>query len=274
MMSVIDVTTRPGVPRGADSERSFLAVLGLLFAASAVVTILWGTAMSAMPEMPMPGGWTMSMAWMRMPEQTWAAAAATFIGMWIVMMIAMMLPSLAPMLRRYRQSLRAAGESCLGSRTLCVGIAYFAVWAAMGVATFALGIAFAEVEMRVPALARAVPLAAGAVVFAAGLLQLTAWKAQQLSCCRMAPSLGLRATLRGAWTHGIRLGIHCSSCCAGLTAILLVIGVMDLRAMAMVTAAITLERLVPAGERVAQGSGAVIVMAGLLLIARAIGGYS
>jgi predicted metal-binding membrane protein len=57
-----------------------------------------------------------------------------------------------------------------------------------------------------------------------------------------------------------------------LTAILLVIGVMDLRAMAVVTAAITGERLAPRGESVARAIGAVIAGAGLLLIARAAGG--
>jgi predicted metal-binding membrane protein len=56
--------------------------------------------MSAMGGMPMPGGWTMSMAWMRMPDKTWAGAAASFVGMWAVMMAAMMLPFLAPMLQR------------------------------------------------------------------------------------------------------------------------------------------------------------------------------
>jgi predicted metal-binding membrane protein len=54
-------------------------------------------------------------------------------------------------------------------------------------------------------------------------------------------------------------------------AILLVIGVMDLRAMAVVAAAITVERLAPAGERVARGTGAVAVGAGLFLIAQAAG---
>jgi predicted metal-binding membrane protein len=51
--------------------------------------------------------------------------------------------------------------------------------------------------------------------------------------------------------HGVGLGLHCSACCGNLIAILLVIGVMDLRAMAVVTAAITWERLAPSGERVA-----------------------
>jgi predicted metal-binding membrane protein len=74
-----------------------------------------------------------------------------------------------------------------------------------------------------------------------------------------------------AWRHGLRLGLHCSSCCSGLMAILLVIGVMDLRAMVLVGLAITAERLAPAGERVARAAGAVVVCAGLLLVARAAG---
>ena len=74
-----------------------------------------------------------------------------------------------------------------------------------------------------------------------------------------------------AWRHGLCLGLHCSYCCAGLTMILLVAGVMDLRVMAAVTAAITVERLVPRGERAARVIGAGIVGAGVLLIARAVG---
>jgi predicted metal-binding membrane protein len=84
------------------SQRAFLGVSGLLFAASAAATIGWSASMPAMCGMPMPGGWTMSMAWMRMPGQTWSGAAASFLGMWVVMMVAMMLPSLVPMLWRYR----------------------------------------------------------------------------------------------------------------------------------------------------------------------------
>ena len=72
-----------------------------------------------------------------------------------------------------------------------------------------------------------------------------------------------------AWRYGLRHGLHCSCCCAGLTAMLLVIGVTDLRAMAVIATAITAERLAPAGERVARAIGAVVVAAGLLLIALA-----
>ncbi|MGH8134040.1 MAG: DUF2182 domain-containing protein [Steroidobacteraceae bacterium] len=258
---------------GRASEQAFLGVLALLFAASAALTIVSCASMSAMGGMPMPDGRTMSMAWMRMPGQTWPGAAASFLGMWVVMMAAMMLPSLVPMLWRYRQAVGRTGATRLGRLTALVGAGYFLVWAVCGMAAFALGVALAALEMQRPALARAVAIAAGGVILIAGALQFTVWKAHHLACCREAPGRGrtLPASAAAAWRHGLRLGLHCSCCCAGLTAILLVIGVMDLRAMAVVTAAITVERLAPAGERVARAIGAVVVGAGLILIARAAG---
>jgi predicted metal-binding membrane protein len=249
------------------SQPAFFGVLALLFAASVTVTIVWCASMSGMGEMPMPGGWTMSMAWMRIPGQTWPGAAASFLGMWVVMMVAMMLPSLVPMLWRYREAVGSTGETRLGRLTAIVGAGYFFVWSLFGMAAFPVGVALAAIEMRQPALARAVPIAAGVVVLIAGSLQLTVWKARQLACCREAPGRGRRlpADAGTAWRHGLRLGLDCSRCCAGLMAIPLVVGVMDLRGMAVVGVAITLERLAPAGERVARGIGAVVVGAGLLL---------
>src|SRR6202022_4683920 len=110
------------------SQRAFFGVSALLFAGSAAVTIVWCASMSAMGEMPVPGGWTMSMTWMRMPGQTWPGAAASFLGMWVVMMVAMMLPSLVPMLWRYRQVIGRSGETRLGRLTALVGVGYFFVW--------------------------------------------------------------------------------------------------------------------------------------------------
>jgi predicted metal-binding membrane protein len=247
-----------------------IAVSVLLFAATTVMTIVWGASMSTMGGMPMPGGWTMSMTWMRMPGQTWPGAAASFLGMWIVMMVAMMLPSAIPMLQRYRQAVRAADGVRLGWLTARVGTGYFVVWTVVGLIVYPLGIALAEIEMRQPAVSRAVPLAAGVVILIAGALQLTAWKARQLACCGEVPGRGaLSATAGAAWRHGLHLGLHCGKACGNLMVILLVVGVMDLRAMALVTAAITAERLSPAGDRIARATGAIIVAAGLLLIARA-----
>ena len=256
-----------------DSQRAFFGVSALVFAASAVVTIVWCGSMSDMGDMPMPGGWSMSMAWMRMPGQTWPGAAASFLGMWLVMMLAMMLPALVPMLWRYRQAVGRSGETRLGPLTALVGGGYFFVWTVFGMAAFPPGVALAAIVMQQPMLARAVPIVIGVFVLIAGCLQFTAWKARHLGCCREAPGRGitLPSDAGTAWRHGLRLGLHCCLCCVGLIAILLVIGVMDLRAMAVVAAAITVERLAPAGERVARAIGAVVVGAGLFLIARAAG---
>jgi predicted metal-binding membrane protein len=193
--------------------------------------------------------------------------------MWVLMMVAMMLPSLVPMLCRYREAVGRSGEVRLGMLTMLVGLGYFLIWAVSGAAVFPLGAVLAEVATQQPALARAVPVSGGIVVLACGIVQLTPWKARRLACCREA--LGCRRTLSAdagaAWRHGLRLGRHCSYCCAPLTAILLAMGVMDLGAMTIVGAAITAERLAPAGERVARFTGAVAVGAGLLLVARAAG---
>ncbi|HKE93434.1 MAG TPA: DUF2182 domain-containing protein [Povalibacter sp.] len=255
------------------SQRTFFGVSALIFAASAAATIVGCQSMASMSGMPMPGGWTMSMAWMRMPGQTWSGATASFLGMWIVMMAAMMLPSLVPMLWRYRRAVSATGHVRLGRLTALVGTGYFFVWTLFGMVAFLLGTALTTAAMQVPALSRIAPIAGGVVVMVAGVLQFTAWKTHHLACCREAPGCcrALPAHYGAAWRHGVRLGLHCSYCCAGLTAILLVIGVMDLRAMAVVTIAITIERLAPRGEHVARAIGAVVVVAGVLLIARAAG---
>jgi predicted metal-binding membrane protein len=255
------------------SRRAFFGAAALLFGASVAATIHWCGSMSATGEMPMPGGWTMSMAWMRMPGQTWPGAAASFLGMWVMMMVAMMLPCLIPMLWRYRQAVGGSSDGRLGGLTTLVGMGYFFAWTVFGMAVFVPGVALAEIEMKSPALARAVPVAVGAVVMIAGFLQFTAWKARRLVCCGEVQSCDrmLPAEAGTAWRHGLRLGFHCVHCCLGLTAVLLGLGIMDLRAMVAVTAAITAERLAPASARVARAIGVVVVGGGLCLIARASG---
>ena len=255
------------------SQQAFFGTSALLFTTSAGLTILWCASMSDMRGMMMPGGWTMSMAWMRTPGQTWSSAAISFVAMWTVMMVAMMLPSLVPILWRHRRAVGKTGQMRLTRLTLLVGIGYFSVWTVLGIVVFPLGATLAGIEMQRSALARVVPIAVGIVVAAAGSLQFSRWKSHHLACCREPSGYEgrLSADAATAWRHGLRLGLHCTYGCAGFTAILLVIGVMDLRVMALVTAAITAERLAPNGERVARAIGIVVVGIGLLSITRAAG---
>lgn len=252
------------------SSRVFLLVSALLFMGSAAMTVIWDSPMSSMDDMPMPGGWSMSMTWMRMPGETWLGATVSFVGMWTIMMMTMMWPSLVPMLWRYRQAVASKVKAPLAYLSTIVGAGYFLVWAMLGVAIFPLGAALMALEMHYPVLARSAPRMIGVAVLTAGVLQFTSWKARHLACCRVGQRCchSFAADIGAAWRHGISLGIHCIHCCAGLTAILLIVGVMDLRVMAVVMVAITAERLAPGGERVARVIGVVMIGAGMFLIAR------
>jgi predicted metal-binding membrane protein len=255
-----------------NSDRAFFVIAALIFMVGAAVTIAWCGSMSAMPGMEMPGGWAMSMTWMRMPGQSWLGHFGMFIGMWTVMMVVMMLPALLPMLTRFRRAVGGMSEQPLAPLTATVAAGYFAAWTLAGVVIYPFGVLFAELAMRIPAVSRAVPSAAGVVVVIAGALQLTRWKERRLACCRRSVecSGGFTTNYRASWRHGLRLGARCIYCCAGLNAILLTIGVMDLLAMALVMIAISAERLARAGEGVARGIGFLALGIGISLILNAI----
>ena len=150
-----------------------------------------------------------------------------FLGMWSVMMAAMMLPSLLPVLRRSGSPVTLAGG-------------YFMVWVLLGAALFGLGIE--RLQLAAPAV--------GLVVAIAGALQFSSWKQRHLARCGMAAQ------------SGVRLGLHCVCSCAGPTAVMLVMGMMDPWVMAAVTTAISAERLAPAGKRIAQATGIIAIVVG------------
>jgi predicted metal-binding membrane protein len=260
----------PMVDEDMARDRAFLATSAILFVASAVATVYWCRSMSA--SMIMPGGWTMSMAWMRMSGQTWLGAAASFMGMWVVMMVAMMLPSLVPMLLSYRESIRRPAGTRLGALTALAAAGYLLIWVIFGAAVYPLGLLFTAAEMRSQAIARSVPIATGVVLMLAGCVQLSAWKARQLRRCQTPPACGqlLPTDARSAWQYGHLLGAHCCLCCSGFMMAMLVTGVMNLGVMAIVTAAITVERLSPRPQHAFRVAGIGIIAAGAFMIARAL----
>jgi predicted metal-binding membrane protein len=227
-------------------------------------------AMAAMDGMPMPGGWTMSMAWMIMPGQSWLSAAASFLGMWTAMMMPMMLPSVVPQLWRYQRAIGEASTVRKSALTALAAATYFAVWIVPGAIVYPLGIAFATIAMRHAELSEAIPLLAALAVVAAGALQFTRWKAHRLACCTAGPDPStLRVDAITALRYGCTLARHCIECCASLMAVLFVLGMMNLGVMIAVTIAITAERLAPAGGRVARVVGVGILATGLALLAAA-----
>jgi predicted metal-binding membrane protein len=245
--------SRPRLMRGT---------LGVLFLAGVVVTIAMCRSMQ--DGMTMPGGWTMSMTWMRMPGQTWLDSATMFITMWTAMMVAMMLPALTPVLCSVSQSGSRSNSAALA------GAGYFLIWIAIGAVIYPVGVGLAGAAMGWAAFSRAVPIGAGAAALLAGLVQLSSWKSCRLRHCRNASSASNPLKPAGAWQLGLRLGIDCVLCCLPFTAIMLVAGVMDPNVMALVTAAITVERLSPRPELAARASGVLMFLVGTFLISRAI----
>ena len=242
-------------------------VTALTFIASVAATVAWCKSMAAMPGMDMPGGWTMTMTWMRLPGQTWLEAGGTFLAMWTVMMVAMMLPVFAPELHRFRRAARRSRAM----PTIGFAAGYFGVWAAVGLVLFPVGVGFNALAMRSEMLSEATPLLGGLVVMIAGALQFTSWKTRRLVRCRHEEDCcgSQRVMPRDALRAGAQLGLKCAYCCASLTAVLLVIGVMDLLVMALVTIAISAERLT-SSVNVARVVGAGMLTSGAFLVSRAI----
>jgi predicted metal-binding membrane protein len=258
----------PDLPSGvsvAATRRSVLAACILLFLASAAATVLICLAMADMGEVPIAGGWSMSTAWTPLCGGSWIAAAGSFLCMWTMMMLAMMLPSLTPVLWQVHENAARTGDTRPGLFAALVSLFYFIVWTAFGLVVFIGGATLLEAAMRWPQLARAVPFAAGFVIIAAGLFQMSRWKLAMLGHCRRAAAHGTGI----AAAMGLRLGFTCCASCAGLTMLLLVGGVMDLHTMAVVALAITAERLASAGERIARATGGLMLGAGAIQLARA-----
>ncbi|PMS15037.1 hypothetical protein C0Z18_28840 [Trinickia dabaoshanensis] len=239
-----------------------------------------------MGEIPMPGGWSMSAMWMPMCGQSWLGAALTFVGMWTWMMAAMMLPLWTPAWRRFLSRYRSptvhaflaahrSPISCWGAaaRTaLLTGVCYLLSWAAAGAIVFALGNALAANLPHVPMLARFVPLLSAGLTIIAGAVQFTPWKMTQIACCRYDHACESPSVVApvAACKRGGRAALRDGYCCGNLMAVLLVAGVMNLPAMAGLTAAMSIERLAPADGRAAYGIGAIVSSIGVYMAARAI----
>ena len=257
---------KPGEPT------KLIAASAIATVAAWVYTIRSAGAMS--PAMPMPGGWSMSMAWMSMGNQSEAGHALMFLSMWAMMMIAMMLPSVMPAVllhRRLVQTRVERGERARGSDAVLLA-GYFSVWVAFGAVAYAMGITLAWAAMRSVRLSVLVPAATGLALAAAGAYQLTPWKQLCLHHCRSPLDFFARHEIRSAadsWRFGIHHGAYCAACCWGLMVIQLALGIMSVPLMALVALVILLEKRWRYGEALARVVGAMSVALGIFLALRA-----
>lgn len=195
-----------------------------------------------------------------------AMSFLAFVGAWVAMMAAMMLPAMLPGVRLYR---RAAARGTVAPAAVFVA-GYLLVWSAIGVPSY-----LAWRALRQP-LADASPAAgrfAGAVAVAAAVYQVSPLKSVCLTHCRSPMSFFLRhgknlARVSGAVLAGARHGLYCLGCCWLLMAILISLGTMQIAVMLALAVLILLEKDAPHGEVVARVAAAVFVALGVALILR------
>jgi predicted metal-binding membrane protein len=270
---------------------SFGSVKFYLFTTIALVVSLAATfnfCLSMAGGMDMPGGWRMSMMWMPMPGQGWLASAGMFLSMWLSMMVAMMLPSVASKLLLFYRSLVWKRASDPGLSTAAVAFGYFIVWTAVGAGVYGLGLPWALAAMRWPGLSRQVPLLTGLLLAGAGAYQFGSWKKEGLSRCRnllvygIAPKRKRRPGKRGepvpeimeevdfkaSLFEGFRQGLSCAVCCAGSMVVLVALGAMNLYVMLAVAVVIAFEKLLPNPKPVVYSTGSFAIVVGIVLVIR------
>jgi predicted metal-binding membrane protein len=198
---------------------------------------------------------------------TGLVGAALFEVTWIVMMAAMMLPSLVPFTIGVDRLMRAGGAGRSGTAWLT--LSYFAVWVATGAVAYLVWRGFEELAVGSPADAAR---AGAAVLFTAAIYQLTPLKRVCLRHCR-SPSLLLLqhgpqavASRLGATRAGLEHGLYCLGCCWALMAVLLALGVMSLVWMGVVAAVIAVEKVTRYGETLSRGLGVLLAALAVLVL--------
>ena len=220
------------------------------FAAAAwLVTAQQAASMAAMGGMAMVGG-------------------GLFLGTWVVMMVAMMFPAVAPMVLTHAAVVRSRGEGTIGTVAFVVG--YLVIWTAAGLVL--LGV----IQLLGSSIAAPVdgwlPRLGGAIVVLAGIYQLTPLNNACLRACRSPLSfilshdfgVGTSAAARTGLLHGVQ----CVGSCGALMAVLAVLGLMNLPWMAVFATVFLLEKAWRHGVMLSYVAGASCVMLGLTVMIR------
>ncbi len=200
------------------------------------------------------------------------ALAGLFV-MWAVMMAAMMLPGAAPMVVVFDavgRERRAEGEE--GAPTWPFVLGYVLAWTAFALAAAVLQWALHRAALLSPMMESVSPVTGGLLFIAAGLYQWTPLKRVCLKHCRSPLTFILlhwREGEVGALRMGFRHGVYCLGCCWVLMALLFAVGVMNLWWVGAIAAFVVVEKIAPGGEALARTGGALMLAAGLTLLATA-----
>jgi predicted metal-binding membrane protein len=226
------------------------AIIAALLACAAAAWLLTAQQASSMSGM---GGMAM-------------LGAGLFLVTWVLMMVAMMFPTIAPMVLTHAGIVRSRGEGAWPTVAFVFG--YLVIWTAVGLVPLAiiqaLGASFAA------PIDAWLPRVGGAVVVVAGLYQITSLKNLCLKACRSPLGFVLTHDFGGGTSAAIRAGashgVYCLGCCWAMMAVLAVVGLMNLAWMAVFAVLFFLEKTWRHGVVLSRISGAVCVVLGLAVI--------
>jgi predicted metal-binding membrane protein len=192
-----------------------------------------------------------------------------WVTAWVVMMAAMMFPSIAPMVVMYariEEGKRDQGKPTEAGATAVFVGGYLLTWAAAGLIGYAIIEGGRALDLGFLAWDSGGPYVAGAVIVAAGLYQLTPLKDVCLRHCR-SPMMFLLTRWRDGRSGALRMGIEhggwCVGCCWGLMAALFALGVMSIGWMVLVAAFIATEKLLPWKALANRGISVALIVLGL-----------
>ena len=190
---------------------------------------------------------------------------AWFVGVWVVMMAAMMFPSVAPTVALYSKLTRSRSLTA----PLVFTSGYLLVWSAVGVLAFALAVAGGRLAGDVLAWDRGGRWVAGVTLLVAAVYELTPLKNACLGRCR-SPLGTLLGSWRDGWAGALRMGAGngawCVGCCWALMASLFALGVMSVTWMAVVAGIIAFEKTIPWRRAATWGTTLVLVVLGVLVL--------
>jgi predicted metal-binding membrane protein len=229
-----------------------------------------GTGSAAAGGQAAMSGMPMTMSGPAPPPPGFLADLLAAFVMWFLMMVAMMLPSAAPMIllyARFARGVQAQGGAL--APTFIFAGAYLVLWGLFSLAAAAAQVGLIHVGVvRAASLSLGSARLAGGLLIAAGIYQLTPLKRACLDQCRSPLSFVTRLW-RPGWGGAIRLGLvhglYCIGCCWLLMALLFVGGVMSLAWVAVLALVVLIEKVAPIGRRGAQVVGGLAIIVGLAM---------
>ena len=246
-------------------QRDRVVVLGALLT---VVALAWAYLLLGagieMEMMDMGGGQIMAMP----PEWNLCYAGIVFV-MWVVMMVAMMLPSAAPVVLLAAALDRSSGAG----RSSLFASGYLVVWFSFSLAATALQWGFDAVGLLSESMSIANRMLAAAVLVAAGIYQWTPLKQACLTRCRSPIELLVRYWGKGklgAIVAGMRHGVFCLGCCWMLMVLLFVGGLMNLAWIAALALLVLVEKTLPWGGWASRAAGVLLIAWGIGALAIAL----